>query len=409
MVNNKSKKKTRRNTAAATDDTASTTDEKPAITLAVFGMSTEGYAIARQAAIDGATVYIIDESNPAAISLNPEIARAYHSISALEEDEPIMSLEPLQVAVSKSNYLFFAPRIRTEAHNTKASTQALFKDAIEYVSEGSSVVFCAPVGIGENGEYISILEHVTGLEIDAQVTYYYYPLHSGRPLPQIIGASDISAVDERLRLLLSPDSESAVAEFVTLPASEYKHALQIILRFADVCSVIELGQFVPDEIASEIASDPRVRDLYVDLMVDGLSDMRVLELSLEDEKSLQRMMAIYAKTVTSYMRRLVENLKHIMRNHDMRAAKTKVILLWTFDSHLLRGDRSQMCDFFLERLQEWMDDVDIFSELPRELLTVDVPLIVLPCTPRDFETAELAKKVKPNMLVVKVNPICEIL
>ena len=45
-----------------------------AMTVSVFGMSTEGYDIARQAAIDGATVFIIDESNPTAIELNAEIA-----------------------------------------------------------------------------------------------------------------------------------------------------------------------------------------------------------------------------------------------------------------------------------------------------------------------------------------------
>lgn len=397
----KSKKQTKRSVVVSTD-------KKSDITLAVFGMSTEGYDIARQAAIDGATVYLIDESNPTAISLNPEIARTYQSISALEEDEPIMSLEPIHVAVSKADYLFFTPRIRSDAHNTKANMQALFKDAIEYISEKTSIVFCAPVGIGENNEYISILEHVTGLEIDVQAYYYYYPLESKRPLPQVIGASDISVVDNDLGLLLSPDSEHTVAKFVTLQTSEYKHAFEIVSRFANVCSAIELGQFIPNDIVSEFIEDSRIQDLYLDSMVAGLADMRVLEVSLESAKSLQRMTSIYTKTVQSYIRRLVDEVKRIMRDHGMKTAKIKVMVLWTFDSNLLRGDRSKMCDFFIERLQEWVVDVDAYSELPREMFITDIPLVIISCTAKDFKAAISAKKDRPNLLVIKANPLCQV-
>ena len=42
--------------------------------VVVYGLSTEGYAIASQMAIKGADVYIIDESTPSAISLKSEIA-----------------------------------------------------------------------------------------------------------------------------------------------------------------------------------------------------------------------------------------------------------------------------------------------------------------------------------------------
>ena len=43
--------------------------------VVVYGLSTEGYAIASQMAMKGADVFIIDESNPSAISLKAEIAK----------------------------------------------------------------------------------------------------------------------------------------------------------------------------------------------------------------------------------------------------------------------------------------------------------------------------------------------
>ncbi len=43
------------------------------VKVVVYGLSTEGYAIASQMAIKGADVSIIDESTPSAISLKAEI------------------------------------------------------------------------------------------------------------------------------------------------------------------------------------------------------------------------------------------------------------------------------------------------------------------------------------------------
>ena len=75
--------------------------------VVVYGLSTEGYAIASQMAIKGADVYIIDESTPSAISLKAEIAKTYPHVSSLKEDEPLLSMEPIDVAISKAQYLFF--------------------------------------------------------------------------------------------------------------------------------------------------------------------------------------------------------------------------------------------------------------------------------------------------------------
>ena len=58
--------------------------------VVVFGLSTEGYALACQMAIKGADVHIIDESTPSAISLKSEIAKTYPNVSSLKEDEPLI-------------------------------------------------------------------------------------------------------------------------------------------------------------------------------------------------------------------------------------------------------------------------------------------------------------------------------
>ena len=100
------------------------------VKVVVYGLSTEGYAIASQMAIKGADVYIIDESTPSAISLKAEIAKTYPNVSSLKEDEPLLAMEPIDVAISKAQYLFFTPRIRKTGQDIKTEIHSKFKDAV---------------------------------------------------------------------------------------------------------------------------------------------------------------------------------------------------------------------------------------------------------------------------------------
>ena len=155
--------------------------------IVVYGLSTEGYAIACQMAMKGADVYIIDESNPSAISLKAEIAKIYPNVTSLKEDEPLLAMEPIDVAISKAQYLFFTPRIRKTGQDIKTEIHSKFKDATNSLKKNSSVVYTLPTGFGGNNENISLLEHVTGLEIGKQISYFYYPLEDQSQQPKTIG------------------------------------------------------------------------------------------------------------------------------------------------------------------------------------------------------------------------------
>ena len=129
-----------------------------------FGLSTEGYHLASKMVVNGADVKIIDESAQGAIVLNSEIAQTYTDVIALREDEPLLSMEPGNVAISKAKYLFFTPRIRKTGQDLKTEVNSKFKDAVAELKKGSSVINCLPTGFGGNNENISLLEHVTGLK-----------------------------------------------------------------------------------------------------------------------------------------------------------------------------------------------------------------------------------------------------
>ncbi|TLY01168.1 MAG: hypothetical protein E6K92_08925, partial [Thaumarchaeota archaeon] len=146
--------------------------------VAVYGLSTEGYRIASSIAIKGSKVSLIDESVRMAISLKADIARTYPNVSSLVEDEPLLDLEPIDVAVSNSSYVYFAPRVRKVGPDVKSDVTTKFKDAIKALKRGASVVYMLPTGIGGNNENIALIEHVTGMKVDKDVSYYYLPMSS---------------------------------------------------------------------------------------------------------------------------------------------------------------------------------------------------------------------------------------
>src|SRR5918911_294233 len=142
----------------------------------VYGLSTEGYQIASSLAVRGFKVSLIDEAARMAITLKPEIASSYPNVSSLIEDEPLLALEPIDIAIKDASYVFFAPRIRKIGQDVKSDVTSKFRDAIKALKRGTSVIYALPTGIGGNNENIALIEHVTGLSVGKDVFYYYMPI-----------------------------------------------------------------------------------------------------------------------------------------------------------------------------------------------------------------------------------------
>ena len=153
-----------------------------------YGLSTEGYSLASQLSINGADVRIIDESTSSAILLKPEVAKTYTNVISLREDEPLLAMEPSNIAISKAKYLFFTPRIRKTGQDLKTEVNSKFKNAVTELKDSSSIINCLPTGFGGNNENISLLKHVTGLEAGKSISYFYFPLNDLNKTPESIGA-----------------------------------------------------------------------------------------------------------------------------------------------------------------------------------------------------------------------------
>jgi len=380
-------------------------DEVSATKVVFYGLSTEGYSLACQMAIKGADVHIIDESTPSAISLKAEIAKTYPNVSSLKEDEPLLSMEPIDIAISKAEYLFFTPRIRKTGQDTKTEIHSKFKDATSTLKKGSSVINSLPTGFGGNNENISLLEHVTGFEAGKSISYFYYPVGVLTQPPNVIGSYN-SKQDSKLADLLASGKKEK--KFVAISSAEHFHAINTLTRFSTLCSVLEVCKFAQDSATkSDLISD-EYQNLFLDDMVSGIFDLKSLGSSFEGANTLMYLINGSIKGIDGYIKRLIDEIRTTLKKNDLKASRTKIILSWTIDQHEMRGDKIEMLQNLISRLRDYIGDVETREGPNLDIFHNDKTTIIVACSKLDFENLKKNKK-DAELIIIKTNPLCEII
>ena len=366
-----------------------------------FGLSTEGYSLASNMVINGADVQIIDEFSSSAILLKPEIAKTYTNVISLREDEPLLAMEPSNIAISNAKYLFFTPRIRKTGQDLKTEVNSKFKDAVGALKKGSSVINCLPTGFGGNNESISLLKHVTGLEAGKSISYFYFPINDLNKTPEAIGALKQPGEKKLLSLLKTDKKEK---KFIDISSAEYLHAINTIQRFSSLCSVLEVCRFIKNDAKTTTMFND-FKDVYLDDMITGLYDLRMLGSSFESAQTLMYLINGSIRGITGFIKRLIDTIRMTLKKNDLKAAKTKIVLSWTMDTNEMRGDKIEILNTIATKLRDYIGDVETSSGSV-DLFHHDKVTIVVSCSNRDYKEIMESEKGE-NVFVIKANPLCE--
>ena len=375
------------------------------VKVVVYGLSTEGYSLACQMSIRGADVHIIDESTPSAISLKPDIAKTYPNVLSLKEDEPLLTMEPIDVAISKAKYLFFAPRIRKTGQDIKTEINSKFKDATNPLKKNSAVIFNLPVGFGGNNENISLLEHITGFEVGKSISYYYYPIMDVKNTPNLIGSFNVKQ-DTELSEFLSTGKKQK--KFVSLPSSECLHAIDTLSRFSNLCSILEVCKFAQDDDTKAGLASDEFKNLFLDDMIKGLYDLQTLGSSFEGVNTLMYLINGSIKGIDGYKKRLIDEIRTTLKKNELKASRTKIVLSWHLDHHEMRGDKIEILKNLISRLRDYIGDVESSDNPNFDLFHSDKTTIVVACSKFDYESIEKNKK-NYDLILIKANPLCELI
>jgi hypothetical protein len=370
--------------------------------VVVYGLSTEGYSIACQIALNGGDVQIIDESTPSAISIKQDIANSYPSVQALKDDEPLLAMTSIDEAISKAQVLIFAPRIRKTGQDIKIEINSKFKDAVSNIKKGCSVVYGLGTGFGGNSENISLLEHVTGLKVGKTVSYFYYPLSKETTTKPYIGSSD-GKENEILKKLLFNDKQF---NFLTLTSAEYFYAIDILKQFSNQTSILEVCKFAKDSVTKSALNSQKLGEIFLDDLINGLFDLRSLSSSFEGASSLMYLINGSMKGMDSYIKRLIDETRLILKKRELKASRTKILLLWTLDQHEMKGEKIEKLQELETKLKDYIGDVEAISQ-PFDIFQNDKTTIVVICSKYDFDY--MMNNNKDNELILlKANPLCQL-
>lgn len=370
--------------------------------VVIYGLSTEGYSLACHFALNGADVQIIDESTPSAITINKDIAKSYPSVQALKDDEPLLAMASIDAAIAKAQVLIFAPRIRKTGQDTKIEINSKFKDAVSNIKKDCNVVYGLGTGFGGNSENISLLEHVTGLKVGKNISYFYYPLSKENIIKSYIGSSD-GKENDILKNLFTNDKNF---NFLTLSSSEYFHAMDILKQFSSQTSILEVCKFAKDSVTKSDLNSEKLGELFLDDLIDDLFDLRSLSSSFESASSLMYLINGSMKGLDGYIKRLIDEIRLILKRNELKASRTKILLLWTLDQHEMKGEKIEKLQELETKLKDYIGDVESISQ-PTNIFQNNKTTIVVICSKHDFDYMMKHNK-DDSLIMLKANPLCQL-
>jgi len=370
--------------------------------VVIYGLSTEGYSLACQIALNGGDVQIIDESTPSAISIKEDIANSYPTVQALKDDEPLLAMTSIDAAISKAQVLIFAQKIRKTGQDIKIEINSKFKDAVSNIKKNCLVVYGLGTGFGGNSENMSLLEHVTGLKVGKNVSYFYYPLSKENISKSFIGSSD-GKENESLKKLFSFNKN---LNFLTLTSSEYFHAIDILKQFSNQTSILEVCKFAKDSATKSDLNSEKLGEIFLDDIIDGLFDLRSLSSSFEGASSLMYLINGSMKGIDGYIKRLIDETRLILKKNELKASRTKILLLWTLDQHEMKGEKIEKLQELELKLKDYIGDVESISQ-PTDIFQNDKTTIVVVCSKSDLEYI-LKNNKDDEIIILKANPLCQL-
>lgn len=374
----------------------------------IYGLSTEGYRIASSLAIRGYKVSLIDEAARMAITLKPEIATSYADVSSLMEDEPLLALEPVDIAVKDASYLFFAPKIRKTGQEAKADSLIKLRDAIRALPKGCSVVYCLPTGIGGNSENIAMIEHVTGLSVNRDFHYYYIPLNSSKSSSKelTVGSMNLENSAEISKILNHPNMIGKLT--IVDPASaEFIHAINIMNLYSGTASVLEIFKHAKgNKISEGIYSS--FTDVFLDDISNGLYDLRAISASLTGAGPLMYLVNGTIKATEGYIKYLIDRIRDTLKNRDLKASRIKVVVAWTLDVNEMRGDKIELMHSLESRLKDYIGDVELQYGTKLELYPSDKTVVIIACSKNDLHNIQTKSNNVSDAIIMQANPACSI-
>ncbi len=360
----------------------------------VVGLSTEGYSIAAGLVQSGVETVIVDENLQMGMRLTPEIVSTYSSVGSLLEGETLVSLEPMDSAINRAKNVFFTPKIRRRDQEAKAEMGMRFRDTAKSISKDSTIIFCLPVGFKENRGNISMIEKMSGLSPDEDFRYVYAPLKPRTKTPHVLG---IEGKTDKKMFDIFKQAGIKAPQPTGYDVAELICFREVLANCLPIALDLEVFKKIEDRSErSRMKKALQYKDIYIDQVMESLFDLRFALGTLDTGDPALYLASGVFKSVEGYAKYLVDEIRQVMREKDLKASRTKVTLVWAVDRFEMRGERLATLEGIADRLRDYIGDVNFlggegnqsssggYTRMMTDMNKID---LVVVCSEQDYEYA----------------------
>lgn len=360
--------------------------------VAVYGLTSEGYSVASRL-VEKASVTIVDETLQMAMDLEQGIVKTHKTVQELVGDEMLMGLKPVSQVLSEAAVIIFAPKLRKVRDESIIEASTKLRDVAKYASNGSTILNLLPTGVGGNTDNVSLLEKQTGMKVGERVNYGYFPAGPAAAPGQTTGGQSAVAI-------VGPKSSSK--EFASLEDLGFKTAYESVARVEldYISQVLSVCTSLAAEIelmhkARELkASSGQQQERYIDQLASLVYDLTAIQSSEDVGEPITYLAGAAIKSLENYERYIVEETRDLLRELQLKASRTRVLVAWSTDKYEMRADRLTTAQSLTEKLRDYVTDVRQVDARSRtdDLIDSYKHSVALACTQVDFEWFKGLKK-----------------
>mgnify|MGYP003350434368 CR=1 FL=1 len=105
-------------------------------------------------------------------------------------------------------------------------------------------------------------------------------------------------------------------------------------QFSRLCSILEVCKIAQDDIIKSDLSQDEFKDIYLDNIVNGLFDLKLLGSSFDGANTLIYLINGSVKAIDGYIKRLIDEIRATLKKNDLKASRTKIEVSKTFQEKI---------------------------------------------------------------------------
>ncbi len=324
--------------------------------VVVYGLSTEGYQIASALAVNQGPTVLVDERLQVATEVESETVSTYSNARELVEEESLMGIRPIDVAISEADAVFFTPKIRRAGDEAKKEWSSMLSSISSSISKGIIVFSCLPVGFGINSEMIEIIERASGLKAWDEFTFVYLPLLPRTKSAITFGVESNGSVARALEILHL--AQIRHPRNVSMQLAEINYLREIMGKYPQRAIELEAYKSIRNfKDRRDLSKSTKANVPYLDELADGLHDVKNIVSSLQSGEPALYISSGVLRGIEGYTRYLTDELKAVMKEKELKASRTDVTLAWNLDRFEIRGEKIFLHELLIERIGDLVGDV----------------------------------------------------